>query len=141
MDRPRLLQSEIDLFLRQLTALVLLHIMDYDGAHERLLSVELIARNCQGLGGSRSVVATTQLPDLSDPNKLQWPPPGPNMAAEMAMAFASPPDKRFTSKWWEANQEIDQGRRQLQEQRIKEEEEQKFAAQQDYHNRVSGFAK
>ena len=64
-----------------------------DGAHERLLSTELTARNRQGLGGSKSIVATTQLPDLSDPNKLLWPPPKPNVAA--AMSFVPAFEKKF----------------------------------------------
>ena len=110
-----------------------------DGAHERLLSTELTARNRQGLGGSKSIVATTQLPDLSDPNKLLWPPPKPNVAA--AMSFVPAFDKKYSPRWWEANEEIDQRRRQLQEQRIKQEEEEKVAAQQDYHARVAGWTK
>ena len=109
-----------------------------DSAHERLLSTELIARNIQGFGGSRSIVATTVLPDLKDPNRAMWPPPKANLAAEMAMAFASPPDKRFTSWWWEAAEEEDQRRRVIQAERVAQEEEQRAQAYTDYNSRQAG---
>ena len=107
-------------------------------AHERLLSTELIARNILGFGGSQSVLKVTQLPDWTDPNKLLWPPPQPNIAAAMATAFASPPDKRFTSRWWEAAEEIDRGRRQIQAERVKQEEEERAQAYTDYNSRQAG---
>lgn len=110
-------------------------------AHERLLSTELVARNIQGFGGSRSIVKTTVLPNVSDPNRLLWPPPQTNMAAAMATAFMPAYDKRFSARWHEAATEEDQRRRVIQEQRVKEEEEQKFAAQADYHARVAGWTK
>ena len=102
-------------------------------AHERLLSTELTARNIQGFGGSKSVVATTVLPDLKDPNRAIWPPPQPNMAASMAQAFMPAFDKRFSARWHEAATEEDQRRRQIQADRVAQEEEETRKAYADYN--------
>lgn len=112
-----------------------------DSAHERLRSTELAARNI--FGGNRTVLKTTQLPDLNDPTttRLLWPPPQPNVAAAMAAAFAPAFDKRFSSKWWEAVSEDDARRRQIQAERVKQEEEQRAQAYVDYNQQRAGGAK
>ena len=133
---PELFGAIVDLFQRMLECDKSVNEVNSSAppsAHERLLSTELVARNVLGLGGSVSILKTTQLPDLKDPNRAMWPPPQPNLAAEMAQAFMPAYDKRFSPRWHEAAAEEDQRRRTIQAERIAQEDEKRAQAYTDYN--------
>jgi hypothetical protein len=108
------------------------------GVALHLLETELEARGLERFTTAEPEIAKElKLPAFEHSAKLAWPPPQPNVAAQMAAQVAAmmtghEDPRRYSSRWYEAVEEENAKRRQIEDRRIAEKEQRQAAAKRAY---------